>query len=156
MSYDDILERRAQRLREEEYDQEITQQVAALPPPPEPPKPPPPPPEPSETERIGAYERRVQTDRAKAQSAGLDDLTDILANADPDWAKEVIRKFWKDGQNQRVLQIFSAMEDKDRKRILYTMEQDNTDELKDLCEILQRIGDGEPLSSILNNAAREP
>ena len=154
--FDAVVERRALRLREREYEEDITQQVAALPPPPEPPKPIPPPPEPSAAERISAYEKRVQADKAKAQSAGLDDLTDIIGNADSDWAKEVIRKFWKDGQNKRVLQMFAAMEDKQRKNILYSMRQDDTDELKDLCEILQRIGDGEPLSSILNEAAKEP
>ena len=155
MGADAVLERRAIRNREEEF-RGITQEVAALPPPPAPPIPEPPPPVPSEADRISAYERRVNADKAKANTAGLDDLTDILSNATPDWAKEVLRKWWKDGQNQRVLQVFASMEDRERKRILYSMQQDDPDELKDLTEILQRIGDGEPTTSIINNAAREP
>ena len=153
---DAMLERRAMRNMERDYFEGVTQSVAALPPPPEPPKPEPPPPVPSDAERISAYDQRVKADVARANSAGLGDLTDIIGNADTDWAKEVIRKFWKDGENKRVLQMFAAMEDRERKKILYAMQQDVTDELKDLCEILLRIGDGEPMTSILNNAAREP
>ena len=153
---DAMLERRAIRRMERDYFENVTQSVASQPPPPEPPKPEPPPPVPNDAERISAYDQRVKADVAKANSAGLDDLTDIIGNADTDWAKEVIRKFWKDGETKRVLQMFAAMEDRQRKKILYAMQQDITDELKDLCEILLRIGDGEPMTSILNNAAKEP
>ena len=155
-SFEQMLDRRAVRGLSDEY-QAVRQQIVDLPlPPPEEPVAAAPPPAPSSADRINAYLKRVKDDLAKSQSAGLDDLTDIIGNADPDWAKEVIRKFWKDGQNKRVLQMFAAMEDRERKRILYTMMVDDTDELKDLCEILLKIGDGEPMSSIINNAAEEP
>ena len=155
-SYNATLDRRAERGLTDEY-QAVRQQIVDLPlPPPDEPAAPPPPPAPSSADRINAYLKRVKDDLAKSQSAGLDDLTDIVGNADPDWAKEVIRKFWKDGQNKRVLQMFAAMEDRERKRILYSFLVEDTEELKDLCEMLQRIADGEPLSSIINNAAEEP
>jgi len=156
ISYENVLARRAERLRAEEYHQAITQQIATLPPPPEEPKPPPPPPAPSDAERISAYTQRVREDLARATTAGLDEVTRLIGKADPDWAKEVIRKLWKDGANQRVLQMITAMEDRERERILYAMQESNDQELKDLCEILQRIADGEPMTSIINNAAKEP
>ena len=155
MSYEDVLGRRAQRLREEEYNRDVSQPVFSLPLPPEDPKPTPPPP-PSEADKISAYEKRVKADLDKAKSAGLDEQTRLIENMDPDQAKEVIRKYWKDGQNRRVLQILMAMEDKPRENILYAMQETNEEELKDLCEILQKIGDGEPMASIIEDAAKEP
>jgi hypothetical protein len=156
MSYDDVLARRSARLLDEDFQRDVRQPASALPPPPEDPKPAPPPPEPSDAEKIGAYEKRLKSDRAKARSSGLDEQTRLIENMDPEQAKEVIRKYWKDGQNQRVLIMLLDMTDKRRENILYAMQQDNTDELKDLCEILQRIGDGEPAASFIENAAKEP
>jgi len=155
MSYDEVLARRAARLLDEDFQRDVRQPASALSPP-EDPKPVPPPPEPSDAERIGAYEKRVKADLAKARSEGLDEQTRLIENMDPEQAKEVIRKYWKDGQNQRVLTMLLDMADKRRENILYAMQQDNTDELKDLCEILQRIGDGEPAASVIEKAAKEP
>ena len=156
MSYDEVLARRSARLLEEDFQRDVRQSTSALPSPPEVPKPDPPPPVPNDSERISAYEKRVKDDLAKARSTGLDEQTRLIENMDPEQAKEVIRKYWKDGQNQRVLMILLEMADKRRENILYAMQQDNADELKDLCEILQRIGDGEPAASIIKNAAKEP
>lgn len=156
ITYETVLEARAKRLRENEYNREVTQQVAALPPPPEPPKPVPPPAELSAAEQISAYEKRVQDDLATSRSNGLAEETRLLANMDAEQAKEVIRKLWKDGANQRVLQMLMDMEEKPRGDILYAMQQENDEELKDLCEILQRIGDGDPMTPIINSAANPP
>jgi hypothetical protein len=154
MSYDEVREWRAKRMLEEEYRQESTRQIASFVLPPEEPKPVPPPP-PSEASRISAYEKRVKADLAKTQSEGLDEQTRLLENMEPEQAKEVIRKLWKEDPN-RVLTMLLAMPDKRRGEILYTLQQDNAEELKDLCEILQRIGDGEPKASIIKGAAKEP
>jgi len=152
---DAMLEQRAIRVMERDYFENVTQAVAALPPPPAPPTPEPPPPVPSDADKISAFEKRVNEALAKAGAAGLGDLTEILAKADPDMAKEVIRKFWKDGQNQRVLQILSEMEERERNRILFSFRQSDPDELKDLTEILQRIGDGIQ-TPIIKKEAEEP
>jgi hypothetical protein len=154
MSYDEVREWRAKRDLRDDYNREITQQMGSFTLPPEDPKPAPPPP-PSDAARIGAYEQRVKTDVAKSKAAGLADETDLIENMPPDDAKEVIRRLWKEAPT-RVLQMLNAMEDRRRKSILYAMETSNDEELKDLCEILQRIGDGAPMTSIIENAAKEP
>jgi hypothetical protein len=46
------------------------------------------------------------------------------------------------------------MEERPRRRILYAMETSEDAELRDLCDILQRIGDGEPMLSMINDAER--
>ena len=155
ISYEDEITRRAERLRREEFDREIAGRTAQFMLPPEDPKPAPPPP-PNDDDRIDAYVQRVNADRARWQSAGLDEQTRLIASAMPDQAKEVIRRLWRDGAYQRVLQILLAMEDKPREKILFAMRETNDEELKDLCEILQRIGDGEPMTSVIDNAAQEP
>ena len=73
----------------------------------------------------------------------------------PFQAKEVIRNLWQENP-QRVLQMLSGMEERSRQRILYAMDESDDEELKDLCEILQRIGDGEPMLSTIERAANEP
>ena len=150
INYERVLEARAARLRESEF-QEIRQTVFAQPPPREEPLPEPPA-EPSDAERIGNYERRIAADRARAQSAGLAEQTDLIENMTPFQAKEVIRNLWQEAP-QRVLQILMGMDERARQRILYAMEETDEEELRDLCEILQRIGDGEPMTSLINEAA---
>ncbi|MDR0520349.1 MAG: hypothetical protein LBH00_00695 [Planctomycetaceae bacterium] len=153
ISYETVLAKRASRQREEEFQNEITAQTAAYDPPPPEPKPIPPK-VPSAAEQIDAYAKRVKSDLDKAKTAGLDEETRLLENMEPEQAKEVVRKLWKDGARERVLNMLLAMEEKRRGEILYAMQQQNAEELKDLCDILQKIGDGEPASSIIQNAAQ--
>ena len=153
VNYEAVKERRALRMMENDYAQNVKQEISSFTLPPADPKQPPPPP-PSETARISAYEKRVKDDTVKAQSEGLDEETRLVENMDPDQAKEVIRKLWKENPN-RVLTMLLAMTDKKRGDILYAMEASNDAELKDLCEILQRIGDGMPKTSIIEKAAKE-
>ena len=157
MVYDAMLTRRAERLRESEF-QDVRQQAAALPLPPADEPPPPPPPPPNTAERIDAYAKRVQEDLARAQSAGRDELTRLLEDRrmDLEQAKEVIRKFWKDGFEDLVLMTLLDMADRRRGEILYTFDQENPEELKELNEILKAISDGRPMANIIENAAREP
>jgi len=155
ISFEDQLERRAERMRREEFDREVTQRAGQWQLPPEEPRPLPPPP-PSDADRIGAYERRVQADLAQSRSDGLAELTQILSRASPEWAKEVIRRLWQEGQNRLVLLALLDLEERPRERILFAMQETNAEELKDLCDILLRIAAGEPRTSILEEAAREP
>jgi hypothetical protein len=156
MTYDEVLASRSVRLREEEYQRDIRQQLPAYTLPPEDPKPAPPLP-PSDAERISAYEKRVKDDLAKARTAGSDEMTRLIEDKgmDLEQAKEVIRKFWKDGYKNLVLSTLLEMSDKRRGEILYTFDQQNPDELKDLNEILKDIADGKPMTDIIDGASKE-
>ena len=157
MRFEEVLSQRAVQDRQNEYNRDITQRMTSFTLPPEDPKQPPPPPPPSVTERIDAYEKRVADDLARSRATGLAEEIRLIENMKPDQAKEVLRKYWKDGLLRRVIQILMGMEeDRNREKILYAMKESNDEELKDLCEILQKIGDGEPMSSIIDSAGREP
>ncbi|MDR3199680.1 MAG: hypothetical protein LBU34_17580 [Planctomycetaceae bacterium] len=152
MSYEEVLEYRAKRIREDEFQQEsIAKTTVIAPPPPAPPieekKP-----EQKDDSMIKAFEKRLAEEKKKANDAGLAEETRLLENMEPEQAKEVIRRLIKDGATQRVLTMLLAMEEKNRGEILYTMQGE--EELKDLCDILQRIGNGEPLTSLIDNAAK--
>ena len=151
ISHDDVLERRAQRFLVEEFIREVRQPVASFPLPPEDPGPEPPPPAPDNTEKISAY----QKDLAQARAAGRDEMTRLIEDKgmDTEQAKEVIRKFWKDGFKDLVLATLLDMADKRRGEILYSFDQNNADELKDLNEILKDISDGKPKVSTFEQAA---
>lgn len=155
ISRGDVLERRAVWDREREFRQEIAEQVDRWRLPPEEPRPLPPPP-PSDADRISAYEQRVQAGIDQSRSDGLALLTEILSAGSPEWAKEVIRNHWQEGHNRLVLQVLLDLEERPRNRILFAMQETNDEELRDLCEILLRIAAGEPRTSILAEAAREP
>jgi hypothetical protein len=152
---DDVVERRAVRNLNENYNRDITEHALSLLLPPEDPKPPPPQP-PSDADRISAYEKRIAADRAKAESAGLAEAIRTLENMDADLAKEEIILLWKDGKMQFVLSILNGMEDKRKDAIYGAFQTTNDEETKVLKEILQKIGDGEPMTSIIQNAAKEP
>jgi len=154
MSFDEVLERRAARTREEEFQRNaIDKQIVITPPPPaEEPKPD------EKTAKVDdsrekAFEKKVKDYLDKAREAGLAEETRLLEKMEPEQAKNVIQKLWKDGKVQRVLTMLLAMEDKNRGEILYTMQTD--EELKDLCDILQRIGNGEPLAAVIEDAAKK-
>jgi len=153
ITYQMVLAERAERLRDNEF-QQIRQMAFSQPPPQEAPQAEPPY-IPNEAERISAFEERLRRERARVQTEGLAEQTQIIERMNPDQAKEVIRKLWQEAP-QRVLQILMGMEERNRQKILYAMRESNDEELKDLCEILQRIGDGEPEASILKEAEKEP
>ena len=157
LSLDDIRERRAERRLIDEFNREVRQPTDSLPLPPEDLKPEPPPSAPSEAERINAYQKRVQDDLAKARTAGREELTRLIEDRgmDLEQAKEVIRKFWKDGFKDLVLVTLLDMADKRRGEILYTFDQNNAEELKDLNDILKDISDGKPMTSVIEKAAED-
>ncbi|MDR2754918.1 MAG: hypothetical protein LBC20_04365 [Planctomycetaceae bacterium] len=152
MSYEEVLEHRAKRTREDEFQHEsVAKTIVVAPPPAETPV------EEKKSEQkddslIKAFEKRLAEEKKKANDAGLAEETRLLESMEPEQAKEVIRRFIKDGAMQRVLTMLLAMEEKKRGEILYAMQGE--EELKDLCDILQRIGNGEPLTSLIDNAAQ--
>jgi hypothetical protein len=154
INYDTVLERRAARIRDEEFLRRSVEQNVAVTPPVEVPQP-----QPEtktskpEDDREKRFEKKVKDYLDQAKSAGLSEETRLLEAMEPEQAKEVIRKLWKDGAVERVLTMLLAMEEKNRGEILYSMQQN--EELKDLCDILQRIGNGEPLSAAVEKIADE-
>jgi len=155
IGHEEVLERRAANLRREEFERDITQRAVFWQLPAD--EPPPPPPPPDDTEKIDAARKQADAEYDRIKSAGLAEMTRIIGSEmPPNKAKEVIRRLWKDGAMRRVLQVLTDMEEKPRGRILNAMQETNDEELKDLCEILQRIGDGEPAASALNEQTKEP
>ena len=152
IAFERVLAERARRHRELEFQWGVRDYSAGLPGPPVEPSPEPLE-DPEETQRLSEYLRRVEADLARARTEGLAEQTRIIEEADVDQAKEIIRRLWNDGQNRRVLQMLMDMEDRPRQNILYAMQETNEEELRDLVDILQRIGDGEPRASIIREAA---
>ena len=144
-----VLERRAMRNRQDEFQQGIRQPVLETPPLPGTP-PPPPPPGPSEEE---IREVLNEAARAAARIEGLTQLIEDIAALPPDAGKDVIRDIWRDDPD-RVMTILNEMEEIPRRRILRSFDTTDADELRDLVAILQRIGDGEPMVSNINNPTR--
>jgi hypothetical protein len=153
MTYEEVLEHRAKRTREDEFKQEsIEKTVVIAPPPVETPAEEIKPEQKKDDSMIKAFEKRLAEEKKKAADAGLAEETRLLENMEPEQAKEVIRRLLKDGAMQRVLTMLLEMEERNRGKILYTMQGE--EELKDLCDILQRIGNGEPQTSLIDNAAK--
>lgn len=149
MSYEEVLEKRAKRLREDEIkggsgEKEVTDTLLA------------------DEKRIDTKLKQIQTrkdtfdkyvkdyqDRAKA--IGLAEETRLIEEAEPEFAKDIILGLIKDhGATERVLTMLLAMDENNRSEILYAMQTE--EELKELCILLQKIGDGEPLSKVLEEA----
>lgn len=149
MSYEEVLEKRAKRLREEELRDEsseknVTETLLA------------------DEKRIDAKLKQIKTERDaldkyvkdqmdRYRTAGIAEETRLIEQAEPEFAKSIILRLVKDhGATERVLTMLMAMDERNRARILYAMQAE--DELKDLCVLLQKIGDGEPLSKVLQEA----
>lgn len=151
MSFEDVLELRAKRLREEEFkrdssEKNVTELMLA------------------DEKRIDAkiarleklrkdYDDHVKKSTTDAKAAGLAEQTRIIEAAEPEFAKDIILGIIKDfGDTRRVLEMLLAMEEKNRDEILFAMEGE--EELKELVVLLQKIGNGEPLADVLNEADR--
>ena len=149
ISHEAVLQRRAERDRQDEFRQGIRQPVLETPPLPGTP-PPPPPPGPSEEE---IREVLNEAARAAARIDGLTQQIEDIAAMPPDSGKDIIRDIWRDDPD-RVMTILYEMEERPRRRILQAFDTTDAAELRDLVAILQRIGDGEPMVSNVNNPTR--
>ncbi|MGL4593765.1 MAG: hypothetical protein ACRCUY_03435 [Thermoguttaceae bacterium] len=151
MSYDDVLQIRAKKLRENEFsglslDENVTQKLLA------------------DEKKIDAklkqidlrekaFKKTMQDALDKSKAAGLAEETRLIENADPEFAKDIILGIIKDsGDTNRVLTMLLSMDEAKRGGILYEMTKQ--DELKELCNLLQRIGNGEPLSTVIADAQK--
>ncbi len=152
MSYDQVLELRAKRLREEEAKgvsserpvnellladgQKVNAELQKI-----------------RSERE-AFERYVKDWQERNRAAGLAEETRLLEEAEPEWARDRILELLRDqGATERVLTMLMAMDEANRSAILYSMQ--GGPEQKELVDLLQRIGNGEPMAQVLEDAAEK-
>ena len=148
MSFEEVLQVRAKRLREEEFAGQVGQ--------------------PSETlpgdelkineklkeikDRREAFDKYVKDRLDEYKETGLAEQTRLIEEAKPEMAKDIILGLIKDhGAVERVLVMLLRMDDRRRGEILYRMQKE--EELKELCNLLQRIGNGEPFAKVIEEAA---
>ncbi len=101
-------------------------------------------------ERRQAFDRRLAELKQGAQEEGLKDLQRILQSLDADQAKEQLLTMYDDERIDDVVNIVQAMSTEKRKDIL--AEFVNKDETDKLAEILRRIGEGSPMTTLINQA----
>ncbi|MDR0870705.1 MAG: hypothetical protein LBN39_07930 [Planctomycetaceae bacterium] len=152
MTYEQILEERAKRLRNQEFQKESSEETvtksliadekkidAKL-------------------KQIGAkekaFDQKIKDYQKKASAKGIVEETRLIEEAEPEQGKDIILGIIKDfGDYERVLTMLLAMDEKRRGEILYAMTVE--EEKKKLVELLQKIGNGEPLSKVAQEAAKE-
>ncbi len=151
MSYDQILELRAKRLLEEEAkgmssDREVNEVLTA------------------DAKKIDDELKKIRTEKEafdkyvkdwqdSHRAAGLAEETRLLEEAEPEWARDRILELLRDhNATERVLTMLMAMDEANRSQILYTMQ--GGPEQKELTDLLQRIGNGEPLTRVLEDAEK--
>ncbi len=88
-----------------------------------------------------------------AQEAGLENVKGILQSLDAAQAKEHFLRMYDDERIDDVVNIVQAMSSEKRKDIL--AEFVSEDEQDKLAEILRRIGEGTPTTSLINQARND-
>ncbi|HBT76650.1 MAG TPA: hypothetical protein DEB39_06935 [Planctomycetaceae bacterium] len=147
MTYDEVLAKRAERSRQEEFDSEkiglgadrvvadglkIEAQIDQL------------------NAHAANFEKRLQDVRKQAQDEGILQETGMIEKMPPEQAKKVLLDIIKQGGIERVIVLFKGMEENTRKKILAQFEAD--EERADLVRVLQMIGDGEPVNKVVEEA----
>ena len=147
MSFEEVLQIRAKRLREEEFAGQIGQPPETLP---------------ADVAKVNAILKEIQDSRTafdkyvkdyldSTKETGIVEETRLIEEAKPEMAKDIILGLIKDhGAVERVLIMLLRMDDQRRGEILYRMKKE--EELKELCNLLQRIGNGEPLAKVIEDA----
>lgn len=104
-------------------------------------------------ERRIAFDRRLEEVKEGAQEEGLKELQQILQSLDAAQAKEQLMTMYDDERIDDVVNIVQAMSTEKRKDILAEfVSKDETDKLS---EILRRIGEGTPVTSLIDQAGAE-
>ena len=99
------------------------------------------------------FEKRLDDLEKERKSAGFTELVTNMSILTPINAKKQIMKMIDDKMEDRVVEIFNAMEEGPRKKLLNTLKED--EEVDKLADILRRIGDGEPESRLAREAEEE-
>jgi len=98
-------------------------------------------------------EKRLADVAEERRSAGFTELVANISMLTPANARVQILKMLDDKQEDRVVEIFNAMEERPRKKLLNMMKQE--EDIDKLADILRRIGDGEPESRLAREAQDE-
>lgn len=98
-------------------------------------------------DRLASFHRELEEIRQGALAQGLQDVQRTLQALDPDQAKQQLLIMYDDERIDDVVTIVQAMSTDKRKDIL--AEFASTDEADKLAEILRRISDGNPTSSLI-------
>ena len=102
-------------------------------------------------ERLASFRRELEEIREGAQKQGLQDVQRTLQSLDADQAKEQLLIMYEDERIDDVVTIVQAMSTDKRKDILAEfVSKDESDKLSD---ILRRIGEGMPITSLINKAS---
>lgn len=102
-------------------------------------------------ERLASFRRELEEIRQGAQREGLQDVQRTLQALDPVQAKEQLLIMYDDERIDDVVTIVQAMSTDKRKDIL--AEFVSKDEAEKLAEILRRISEGMPTSSLIDRAS---
>ena len=101
-------------------------------------------------ERRKSFDQRLEEIKQGAQDEGIKELQRILQSLDAVQAKEQLLTMYDDERIDDVVNIVQAMSTEKRKDIL--AEFVTKDETTKLAEILRRIGEGTPTTSLINQA----
>jgi hypothetical protein len=99
------------------------------------------------------FEKRLDDVKKERESVGFTELVADIAVIAPAEAKKQIVIMIKNKEEDRVVEIFNAMEEGPRKKLLNVFKAE--DEIDILADILRRIGDGEPESRLSREAKEE-
>ncbi|MDR2762028.1 MAG: hypothetical protein LBB88_05455 [Planctomycetaceae bacterium] len=100
------------------------------------------------------FKKHIDDFLASTKTAGIDEERDIIERADPDVAKNILLGIIRDfGDWNRVLTMIRDMNPQKKREILYAMEGE--EEQKKLVELLQKIGNGEPLAPEIEKAKQK-
>ncbi|MDR1385374.1 MAG: hypothetical protein LBJ67_16225 [Planctomycetaceae bacterium] len=117
-----------------------------------------------ETSQLEQLKKEIQTMQAsfeaekkrlkeESESAGVDELTTLTENMQPELAKKYLLDMYKNQEYARIIWVLKGMELKKRKNIINEFQSD--EEVSNMADILRRIGNGEPdakLAEDLKNA----
>ena len=102
-------------------------------------------------ERLASFRRELEEMRQGVQEKGLQDVQRTLQSLDAPQAKEQLLIMYEDERIDDVVTIVQAMSTDKRKDIL--AEFVSKDEADKLAEILRRIGDGMPVTAVIDRAS---
>jgi len=105
-------------------------------------------------QRREAFERKLEDVQRDAQGAGLKELQRTLQSLPADQAKDQILKFYDAGQIDDVVNIIQGIPLDIRKDIMAEFVEPA--EAEKLHDLLRRIGDGQPVTSFVDEARKNP
>ncbi|MDR3108640.1 MAG: hypothetical protein LBU65_02985 [Planctomycetaceae bacterium] len=99
------------------------------------------------------FEQRLIDLKKQAEEAGFQSETQMIAKMNPELAKQALLKILKmTGGVERVIMMFRGMDVSDRRKIIAKFQEEP--ELDELVKVLQKIGDGEPEATLIDDAKK--